>query len=52
MTFRNALLIVLIIEVGVALLAVINFGTSLEALQAVTRFSGRFKTLECRLVCD
>ncbi|HNT51003.1 MAG TPA: hypothetical protein PLM56_14160 [Cyclobacteriaceae bacterium] len=41
MTFRNALLIVLIIEVGVALLAVINFGTSLEALQAVTRFSGR-----------
>ncbi|QLH32366.1 MAG: hypothetical protein HWD62_07900 [Cyclobacteriaceae bacterium] len=31
----------LIIEVGVAVLAVINYGSSLEALQAVTRFSGR-----------
>ncbi|MBN8578648.1 MAG: hypothetical protein J0L66_17020 [Cytophagales bacterium] len=41
MTFRNALLCVLIIEVAIALLAVINYGTSLEALQAVTRFSGR-----------
>jgi hypothetical protein len=41
MNFRNALLSTLIIEVSIALLAVINYGTSLEALQAVTRFSGR-----------
>ncbi|MBX2897856.1 MAG: hypothetical protein KF763_20610 [Cyclobacteriaceae bacterium] len=41
MNFKNALLSTLIIEVGIALLAVINYGTSLEALQAVTRFSGR-----------
>ncbi len=41
MNFRNALLSTLIIEVSIALLAVINYGTSIEALQAVTRFSGR-----------
>lgn len=41
MNFRNALLTVLIAEVGVALLAVINYGATLEGLQAVTRFSGR-----------
>lgn len=41
MNFRNAFLVVLIIEVSIALLAVINYGTTLEALQAVTRFSGR-----------
>lgn len=41
MKFRDALLSTLIIEVGVALLAVINYGATLESLQAVTRFSGR-----------
>lgn len=41
MSFRNAFLSILIIEVGIALLAVINYGVNLEALQAVTRFSGR-----------
>lgn len=41
MKFKDAMLSVLIIEVGIALLAVINYGTSLESLQAVTRFSGR-----------
>ncbi len=41
MKFKDALLSTLIIEVGVALLAVINYGASVEALQAVTRFSGR-----------
>lgn len=41
MKFKDVLLSVLIIEVGIALLAVINYGTSLESLQAVTRFSGR-----------
>lgn len=41
MNYKNALLSTLIIEVGIALLAVINYGVTLEALQAVTRFSGR-----------
>jgi hypothetical protein len=41
MKFKDALLSMLIVEVGVALLAVINYGASLETLQAVTRFSGR-----------
>ncbi|MBK5279613.1 MAG: hypothetical protein JJE09_12195 [Bacteroidia bacterium] len=41
MNYKNAFLITLIIEVAVALLAVINYGVTLEALQAVTRFSGR-----------
>lgn len=41
MSFRNAFLSTLIIEVAIALLAVINYGVSLEALQALTRFSGR-----------
>jgi hypothetical protein len=39
--FKDALLSTLIIEIGVALLAVINYGATLETLQAVTRFSGR-----------
>lgn len=41
MKFKDTLLSVLIIEVGVAILAVINYGATLETLQAVTRFSGR-----------
>ncbi len=41
MNFKNAFLSTLIIEVGIALLAVINYGVTLEALQALTRFSGR-----------
>jgi hypothetical protein len=41
MKFKDALLSTLIIEVGIALLAVINYGATLETLQAVTRFSGR-----------
>ncbi len=41
MNTKNAFLSTLIIEVGIALLAVINYGVTLEALQAVTRFSGR-----------
>ena len=41
MKFKDALLSVLIIEVGIAILAVMNYGATLEGLQAVTRFSGR-----------
>lgn len=45
MSTRNAILICLIIEVGVALLGVINYGVTIEGLQATTRFSGRFSLL-------
>lgn len=41
MKFKDALLSVLIIEVGIAVLAIMNYGATLEGLQAVTRFSGR-----------
>jgi len=39
--FKDALLSVLIIEVGIAVFAIMNYGATLEGLQAVTRFSGR-----------
>lgn len=45
MTFRNAILICLIIEAGVAGLGIVNYGWTIEGLQAVTRFSGRFSLL-------
>ncbi len=50
MKFKDALLSTLIIEVGIALLAVINYGVTLESLQAVTRFSGRASLLIFSLI--
>jgi hypothetical protein len=50
MKFKDALLSILIIEVGIALLAVINYGATLESLQAVTRFSGRASLLIFSLI--
>jgi len=50
MKFKDALLSTLIIEVGIGLLAVINYGASLESLQAVTRFSGRVSLLIFSLI--
>ena len=41
MKFKDALLSVLIVEVGIAVLGVMNYGATLEGFQAVTRFSGR-----------
>lgn len=41
MKFKDALLSMLIVQVGIALVAVISYGATLETLQAVTRFSGR-----------
>lgn len=41
MKFKDTLLSVLIIEVGIAILGLMNYGATLEGLQAVTRFSGR-----------
>lgn len=45
MTFRNAALICIIVEVGLGALGVINYGWNVEGLQATTRYSGRFSLL-------
>jgi len=42
MTFKKALLLILAAELLIALLAINNYGFTLEGLQATTRFSGRF----------
>ncbi len=42
MSYRNAALLCLIIEVSLGALGVIHYGWTIEALQATTRFSGRF----------
>jgi len=44
-TFRNAILICVIIEAGIGGLGVVNYGWTIEGLQAVTRFSGRFSLM-------
>jgi len=41
MTFRKALLLVVILEFLILILAINNYGFNLEGLQATTRFSGR-----------
>lgn len=45
MTFRNAVFICIIVEVSLGALGVINYGWSIEGLQATTRYSGRFSLL-------
>ncbi len=42
MTVRNAIIICITVEVALAALGVINYGYTIEGLQATTRFSGRF----------
>lgn len=41
MTFQSAFALILLLEMLAILLGVINFGWTLEGLQAVTRYSGR-----------
>jgi hypothetical protein len=41
MNLKNAILLVVIIEMALAILATTNYGFTLEGLQATTRFSGR-----------
>lgn len=41
MNFKKAILLVVLAEALIILLAVYNYGTTLEGLQATTRFSGR-----------
>lgn len=45
MTFRNAVISVILLECLVAAFAFYHYGQSLEALQAVTRYSGRVSLL-------
>ncbi len=42
MTVRNAIIICVIIEFSLGALGIINYGWTIEGLQATTRFSGRF----------
>ena len=42
MTTRQAIYTIIIIEILIGILGVINYGYHLDALQATTRFSGRF----------
>ena len=42
MSYRNAVLLCLIVEVSLCALGVIHYGWTIEGLQATTRFSGRF----------
>lgn len=41
MSFRKALFLTIIAEIAMALLGVINYGFTMDGLQATTRFSGR-----------
>lgn len=50
MSFRKALLLILIAELLVGVLAMINYGFTLEGLQAVTRFSGRLSLVIFSLI--
>ena len=45
MSARNAVVICIVVEVGIAALGIINYGWNVEGLQAITRFSGRFSLL-------
>ncbi|HEY5826341.1 MAG TPA: hypothetical protein VIT44_18355 [Cyclobacteriaceae bacterium] len=45
MSFRRALILLLVAEATIIPLAIINYGQTIEALQAVARFSGRLSLL-------
>ena len=45
MTVRNAIIICVVIELALGMLGVMNYGWTIEGLQATTRFSGRFSLL-------
>jgi len=45
MSVRNAIILCLIIEAGLIALGFVNYGWTISALQAATRFSGRFSLL-------
>src|SRR5688572_17603806 len=41
MPFKTSLVCVFLLEVGVVVLALLNYGWTIEGLQAITRYSGR-----------
>lgn len=45
MTVRNTVILCIIVELSLGILGVINYGWTVEGLQATTRFSGRFSLL-------
>ena len=45
MTVRNAIIICIIVELALGALAIMNYGYTIEGLQATTRYSGRFSLL-------
>ncbi|MCK6616356.1 MAG: hypothetical protein L6Q51_01795 [Cyclobacteriaceae bacterium] len=45
MSFKKAVLTVVLLEILLAVLALVNYGDSLTALQAVTRYSGRLSLI-------
>jgi hypothetical protein len=50
MSFRKAFLLILLAELIVGLLAVYNYGFTIEGLQATTRFSGRLSLIIFSLI--
>ena len=50
MSFRKAILLILLAELTVALLAIANYGLTIEGLQATTRFSGRLSLVIFSLI--
>ena len=45
MRIRNAIWLVVMVEIAVGILGWLNYGSTLQALQATTRFSGRFSLI-------
>jgi hypothetical protein len=45
MSFRTSVVVILLLELGVVVLALFNYGWTIDGLQAVARFSGRFSLL-------
>lgn len=50
MNFRNALFVTLLLEAAVVALGVLNYGWTMEGLQAITRFSGRLSLIIFSLI--
>lgn len=50
MPFRASLILVLLLELGCVVLALLNYGWTMEGLQAVTRFSGRLSLFVFSLI--
>jgi hypothetical protein len=45
MPFRTSVVLILLLEIGVVVLALLSYGWTIDGLQAVTRYSGRLSLL-------